>query len=422
MQALIDSKTLSAAGADWIRCVLDPFADTPNTLMGVPDVNGNRSIVQMRQSSVQVSSPSGAAYSARVWATGFNADVPMRMNPTSAGSLPNPILGYNSDNPYEDFYPVMVEAWEAGQNPNASLASANLTRTGLLTKTTTSGGRLVALGFEVHNTTPKLTASGTAVMCSLPNLPRFQATELSDNAVIPRADIAVNANWILQAPSTLDQAIVSPGSVQWPAIEGCYCVAKMVGANAPQIPGRECFAFYDSDTDVNWVSVRQGNGGFHTPYERNEFTMPTAVFLGLSAETTLTVTCKAYYEVFPNFDNVSLVPLSTPSPPFDSAAMKLYSKIVADLPVAVQVKMNPMGEYYNMVLGAVKRAVPFVAPLLARVNPAFGAAAMTLGGVAAALPRARVKKQQQNPPGQGRKGKRRAQPHNTRGWGATGGA
>jgi hypothetical protein len=101
------------------------------------------------------------------------------------------------------------------------------------------------------------------------------------------------------------------------------------------------------------------------------FDVNGSIFTGLSNETTLQVTVKYYVERIPTVSDPDLLVLSRPSPQYDPMAVEIYSRAMSELPVAVAVGENPLGEWFNDVLDTVSE----FAPALGSVFGPMGAAA-----------------------------------------------
>jgi len=151
------------------------------------------------------------------------------------------------------------------------------------------------------------------------------------------------------------------------------------------------------------------------------------IFSGLSKQSTFTITLRLILEKAPRYYDVGgrdLTRLATPSAAYDPVALEIYRDAIAALPVGVPSKFNPLGEYWNWLVGAVKKVAPIIsgvagviplpqAQLVAQVaNIASKAAlaASAAGGAraaasssrqppaAAAAPSAQRKRNKQKPP------------------------
>jgi len=72
-----------------------------------------------------------------------------------------------------------------------------------------------------------------------------------------------------------------------------------------------------------------------------------------------------FLETFPATDDVEILPLATPSAEFDPEILDLYSRVSTDLPVAVPVNENGLGDwFYDAAITAAK----YLGPILSRAG------------------------------------------------------
>ena len=93
-----------------------------------------------------------------------------------------------------------------------------------------------------------------------------------------------------------------------------------------------------------------------TPSMVLPFMCSGAYFTGLSAQTSLTVTMRAFVEVFPSPGN-PLVPLAHPSSPYDAKVLQCYSEIMSELHAGYPVRDNAAGDYFRKAYAALKHAI-----------------------------------------------------------------
>jgi hypothetical protein len=107
----------------------------------------------------------------------------------------------------------------------------------------------------------------------------------------------------------------------------------------------------------------------------SNFNTGGAYFTGLSPTTTLTVNAIYYIERFPKPEDANLVVLANPSPPYNAAAMSLYTEFMRGMPVGCKVGDNADGDWF---FEAVKSVADFLAPALGlagAIHPALAVAA-----------------------------------------------
>jgi len=117
------------------------------------------------------------------------------------------------------------------------------------------------------------------------------------------------------------------------------------------------------------------------------------IFTGLSDETTLTVNQNAFFEKFPGPDDKEVLPLATLSAEYDPDVLDLYSRIVNDLPVAVPVRENGLGDWFY---DAASTAAKYLGPVLSGLpHPMLKGAGMALTGMSEVMQK-NEKKQKAN--------------------------
>ncbi len=184
----------------------------------------------------------------------------------------------------------------------------------------------------------------------------------------------VGARMHLMPPATAAQALLLPGSRQWPAERGSYSVFTLCESDndfqGPDARVRLYVAGYDfGKNNQGCLGTTRGSAasqtvvqGYYAPYNTS------GVYLsGLSYQTTLQLNVKWLVEVAPGPLD-SLATLASESPEYDPAALELYSRVVSKLPPGVPQDENPSGEFYQNVLGTLGD----VLQLGAAIHPAFG--------------------------------------------------
>jgi len=83
----------------------------------------------------------------------------------------------------------------------------------------------------------------------------------------------------------------------------------------------------------------------------------------LSLQTTLFIRWNLYIERFPDSSLPDLVVLATPSPEYDPKALEAYSIALQDMPVAVPVAENGIGDWFSGVVNKISSVVGNVMPM-----------------------------------------------------------
>jgi hypothetical protein len=382
-QQLVDRKKLSSHGRDWLLCALDPFHDSNLHLEGFPDQVSTNSRVQCTTSSTTISSPDGNAYNARVFTTPFCSGTAVDMCQISASGTG--YYTYDTANDCGNFGLVTCDAWNGASNPNASQVGATFVRQAMVGKAHTSEARLIALGIEIHNTTAPLYRSGNIVMSTQPNTYDHLDIAINDGTNVGEYGVDIHT----LPPTSSANALLMPGSVQWEAEKGGYMVARIGRTDLPLALSHVKIACFSTGNSIGNATLATHTGTVLTNHiaasetlGEHGLSLPFAVLTGLSAETTLEVTMRAYIEYFPGYQDSDIVSFATPSPRLDIMALKLYGSIAPELPLGVPVSMNAKGDYFKLVLNALRKYLPAMIPAISYVSPAAGAAA---AGINAAL-------------------------------------
>jgi hypothetical protein len=427
LNSLVSSGALSPEGKSWLIEALDPYHDEQITLTGYPDNNVSGSVIQCVKQTMSFGVPPTVA--SGNWdchitmfnselknaGAGQNWDSNIFSNPGALSLKASPsIFTYAPEGVYAYSGTAGVQLY--GGNDASAYRSGGLFVTDGSTNTYLEGNcRVIAKGFEVINTTADIYKQGTVSVYRQPTpAPLSKVTTGYTNATslesecdsdcsrdkkrkslkgedegvgaLPTTLGFASTYNIQQPPKDLASLMLLAGSQQFKAADGVYVVATMNTLDNPakQLEAAVCAAWTDSiGVGNNGVAVVKPavsnfsatstalapSGCVHI----SPFNMCGAYFTGLSQQTTLTVNAIWYVERFPTPIESDLVVLASPSPGFDPVALEIYQRALAHLPVGVMQGENPIGEWFNAVLKAVKnygvpigRAIGTVVPM---VNP-----------------------------------------------------
>jgi hypothetical protein len=236
--------------------------------------------------------------------------------------------------------------------------------------------RVIAKGFEVHNTTAELNLQG---MCTTFVVPISDIqTAGTVNEFIDTAGVVTLANAvsILQVemwPNFQSNAVLTPGSRQWTAKQGCYMASNLKTNNVPlNETGYAIQPFIsslDSSTPTNLgptpsPSPTSAAYAVHSNCFWDDFNMHGCIFSGLSLSSTLTVNYTYIIERHPDWNISDLVVLARPPPPRDNVALELYTHITDRMPIGVPVDENGLGDWF---MDALSTAADFVSPVLSAI-------------------------------------------------------
>lgn len=380
INTLVETNVLSESGGNWLRTYLDPFNDYQATPTGFPDSTSSLSLVRLIVNTSTVSAPAAGNWDCLICSTPINTDNYVAAIPATKNSIgwayDHAAANTNLGGFVISKADTGTDLWPANSGFAATFAAANGDWTPLPNRQDTDGGRLVAQGFEIRNTTAELYKNGSVITGEVPNVRTVRVVHTSDTNAAPLTDGPVLGEEFLGMPHNAGQAIRYPNALQWKAAEGTYNICHMSDIN----PGRAeedrglvniggCASLPAADGALNGTAFPQ-----FPLYETNNFNQSYAYFTGLSPETVLTVTTKSYYEIFPEHGS-SMIREAKPSPPLDYAAMKLASMIVSGAPIAVPVGMNATGDYFRMIKKMIGSLLPYLPPVLGMVDPALGIAA-----------------------------------------------
>lgn len=383
---MIESRQLTSEGVNWLTLATDPFHDTAMTPSGYPDMNTCNSIVQCFTYTTNIVAPGSTIWDCHVFlnplsyptspAPGYgNALQPVTYQPSSglivAAATPNPVIygGYNVLTGPTGF------DWSVPSTATINAAQS------LQYPITGSAGqyRLIAAGYEVVNTTPDLYRGGSVTSYRSPSTPLERNQYVWTNLPTPLG-YALNVNGYSMPPTTQSGAQLYPTSKTWGAEEGAYSVATMSTTEnfflTPAISTpfwwtpASSVTLANGSTSTAWTFLpaiaAQQSGASSTTAQVLPFDTHGSIFTGLNPLSTLQVTVKYYVERIPTISEPDLLVLTRTPSPFDPIALELYTRTVQQLPVAVMVKENPLGEWFNDILDTVADWAP-------TVGAAFGA-------------------------------------------------
>jgi len=282
--------------------------------------------------------------------------------------------------------------------------------------------RIIGMGFEVHNTTAPIDASGSVAVYRYPqtaNLDRMTQTFVgaatgSISAPTSLRNYGTITTYpIVDVPASLEQAMLLEGTQQWEAKDGCMVIPTLNSQTldvmrletiVPQIRTGvyETVTVPSGGGDLNDISMEYvvasafGSASippvdisvppsqlqFYPSAKYNPFNTSGAMFTGLKNSSTLVVNTVWYIERFPTMFDADLVVLANPSPPYSPLVMPLYTALMRDLPVGVKVSDNADGDWFYE---AISSLADFLGPSLTAVpgfGPALSAGAQAIGGMA----------------------------------------
>lgn len=271
--------------------------------------------------------------------------------------------------------------------------------------------RLIGMGVEVYDVTAEIYKQGTITCFQVPqstNEPEaFIVKSISEvmkrpsgpsvsKGTTPTIDpktvyapavtilpTPVNAIPLKKYPSSLDAIMQVEGTRQWDARQGAYTVIPFHSRdNFPGQPVYTTPAVYDDSLliaheEVDFLNQAPLNiGPWALPQQEGDFVVFLAnkfapvhskgiLLSGLNANSTFTINVIFYLESFPAVDNLPLVSLARPSAHLDEVALEMMSVCTMQLPIAVPVDMNGLGDWFA-------EAVSEIAPYVSAIGKGFG--------------------------------------------------
>jgi len=388
MNKLVDEGTISSTGKDWLIAAVDPFHDHQlSNLQGWPDAETGASVVRCIKQSVTIQKPGGTLPAGNwdchilqwPWLTGTQAGANVGLFIPNIARVGNNFTYASPALVFNKVGGLQVHAVAPGSNldimgsPLVSALVATLEVDPLFTQ---GPGRLLGIGFEVHNTTSTLNVQGSVLAYRLmANSPQPSTWVGTSTAATPNI-ATFSASNVRYPPKNAAEAMLLSGSRQWDAKEGIYSVGAFSSSDNPAYPIEASCPIIngidqdDLDATLNTARVYfpqpanaiTGTSAPVMPFRMHPIHQSGCIFSGLSDTTTLTINWNVYYETFPGPASSQILPLATPSCEFDPDALDLYSRIMIDLPVGVMVKENGLGDWF---LDAASKAAKFIGPALA---------------------------------------------------------
>lgn len=403
---------LSECGMKAVLAAVDPFHDKPiDGLRGYPDQETGPSVIRHWSSSTTIKAKdAGGAllvYSQPILdqstiysCTRRNAVVDSISVGVSTNAVLSPVSMYNFTN---------AQATAVGGLPFAPVESFHHA----IPDSYFQDGpcRLLGMGFEIHDVTAEIYKQGTISCFEVP-----QSTADKETAFVVAQTIGgvayvgtpVEICRLQRYPSSLDEIMMYPGSVQWDAKDGAYVVIPFTGHENPPVlaeyrtpllnttPSSVMDATDTLNTTARYLGAYASGGVAGDPFVFNAHAYAPmnsrgALITGLNAESTFTITTRFYFECFP-VQSSPLQTLAAPSCSFDPKALALISLMMRSMPVAVPVKDNPLGEWF---WESVEAALPVLGTVASTLFPEFSpliAAGSAMGTKYAAEKNAKRKK------------------------------
>lgn len=411
---LANEGLISLQGKDWVIAALDPFHDHQlKELAGWPDVQSGASVVSIVKNSFTIKKP--AAAPAGPWSCHIVQWPWLAATQSSFGSgnyaamsRQGNILSLNFAEPgfTGPVGGLMAYYVPEGVPLDITLSNGTLIIGRLDVESVYTDGivRLIGLGHEVHNTTAMINLQGSVIVWRMMSNEN-EKTQWLEAGTTDGTVAIFDGPLVRYPPATQGDALLLSGSRQWEAKAGSYSVAAfhnienpatLISPSAPVIASQ-----FNVDTEgliatSNVYGPIPGAPFGALPYRAvpgfriHNFHMHGEIYTGLSDETTLTINQNCFLEKFPGPDDKEVLPLATLSAEYDPDVLDLYSRVIADLPVAVPVKENGLGDWFY---DAASTAAKYLGPVLSALpHPMLKGAGLALTGMSEVMTASEKKK------------------------------
>lgn len=381
MKALCERMGITPEGRSWLDVCLDPFKDIEQHPVGYPDKQLARSCVQVVHDTLTVVNPGvDGNWDCNIFLDTLWKSQPLYQTDSEFGlryAATQTSSGFNRGG-------LIVRAAAQG-TPLTMVTTQNSNCKGYVTDVFDSETpcRLLATGFEVHDTTQELKKQGAVVVYRVsddnsPNI--FVCAENSSTQTVGASGAGTR---LPEPPTTQGEAIDLPLSQEWLAKDGVYVVPVLnTTTNPPSQPSFLGTVSQDSTNPASfnvWFNKIIANGvtrTIHTDNLESPFCLSGAFFTGLDKDAVLVVNLCYYIEQFPAY-NSPLHRLTKKGCPLDNEAIEFYTKIARVMPVGVPVNDNFLGSFIAGIANIARTVAPYVGTAL-RVG---GALANVMGNM-----------------------------------------
>lgn len=223
---------------------------------------------------------------------------------------------------------------------------------------------ILAMGYEIYNTTPDLYVGGSLIRYRVPGQNResgIQITASGRTLVLPvrcSPPIPSTESLATQYPdSVIDEA--KKGSYQQHTIQDNVSDFR-AAANLGELITASTVEPVAPPTDNCYVSQPLFVLSTNSPAFHGDFDTCGTYFAGLPPQTTLKIRLRYIVSIVPSSTDASLVSLAKVSPPENVRLVQLISQIQNSFPPGVPVNMNPKGEWWKKVVKVLGAAAPAI--------------------------------------------------------------
>lgn len=402
LDKLVGSHQLTADGRDWLKLTLDPFHDYNHSVAGYPDSDASQTLVSCYQYQFDMSAPNGVAgnWDAHIFTTPqvtsmYNLVVSEGNTWTWAtvAAAPDTVA----------YGPLTMQYGPAGANLAPAVPMpVNTTYSCLpavnVTDVSKGISRIIGMGFEVTNTTSDMYKQGAVTTYRMPQYSAPAGTISAQKTGDYTGTLPIQR--FRQPPKSVAEANLLKGTRTWSAADGVYAVAALSSIDNPLLPLANVALLHGQNaapgvTTSAVLSPYSFEGTKNappaistvgaTPTQSSRFDTTGAYFTGLSNQTTLTVKLKVYVERAPTHTEPELSVLATPSAGLDNMALQIYSQAISQLPIAVTVAENGLGDWFRDVARVVAKIARPIGTVMDIAAPGTGAMARRIGDIAGGM-------------------------------------
>jgi len=413
-------------GKNWLTAALDPFHDTQLDVRGFPDVFDGSTFVRCLKITDTITKPTGLtpglAWDAHIFSLPlqtYENYTQVQFNVAQGGGSYASRL---ASDPLITLGPVNVACADTGvptlptyangvvadQNKWGFLNSEGITR---CNDAALGQSRVIAMGFEVRNTTSIQTRGGSQISYVQPAHPGVGPNLCVDVTARGGATVAAggrlyqgSSRTIALPPSSASLAMQLPAAKRSSAINGGYVPCRLSSEHNPMCAKTQepIFVMQEGILDNNSQIVGFGSNlqttgwGTAPTYATNTcviaatntsklipFNSSGLYIIGLDESSTFELDITIYVECAATADsaNASISNIK-PSPVYDPVALATYFRALRKLPAGTDVSNNDAGDWWDDALAAISETAGFAGDVVGMVVP--GASAVGAGVGAAA--------------------------------------
>jgi len=371
---------LTKDGQAWLTTVCDPFHDNEHTCGGYPDGRVSHSYVLVQKESTDLKAPTNGTWDCHIsilpemfhysnshgeisTVSGMYGvvdqvgemkfhipDVDTKNVPdlgnVVACSIPSGGATWNPLNETE--HKTVNREWQALPSSNAALQEGC--------------ARVVAIAFEVHNTSSPLNRGGSVTTYRMPSGNTTEMHHMIDDAKVPTFDADDLHYESFMPPPYVTVAQRIPNARTWEAKDGCYVIGTFTYDDndiiAPRF-GRRTFYYNQNDADNPAIVFNLADKIYKSEFCMEPIDIAGAYFTNLPSETTLRLNVVRYLEVSPT-PSSQTISAAVKAPAYDSVALDMYFKLKNTFPSGVPVSENSAGDWWRKVVSGLKKIAPTV--------------------------------------------------------------